>query len=286
MKIDAIVIGFWYNRFNKYISMKNLVIGSEGFIGKRLCIFLEDKEEEVVRFDIKRDKEKEDARKVKLPLENIDRVYFLAWDVGGAKYLYDKELQIFQLRWNLELMQNVMVQLENSKIPFLFISSQLAEEHDTVYGATKHLGEVWTQILGGVYVRQWNVYGPIEEETIRSHVISDFVVQAVKNKEIKMLTTGQEYRQFIHVDDVCKAWYHAISNNLKGRYDVTSFEWIKIIDVANIIAELTGAKVVPGVKVGSTPMTPISGKMVDWQPSVKLKDGLKSMIDEFNINNK
>ena len=260
--------------------IKNLVIGSEGFIGKDFFRFLEIKNEEVVRFDIKLDKEKNDARKVILPLSGIDRVFFLAWDVGGAKYLYDDKIQITQLKWNLELMSNVMNQLEISKTPFLFISSQLADEHDTVYGATKHLGEVWTSILNGVYVRQWNVYGAMEEETIRSHVVSDFVNQAVKTKEIKMLTTGEELRQFIHIDDVCEAWYHAINNNIKGRHDVTSFEWVKIREIAEIIASYTGAKVIPGNKIGNTPLTPIHGKLKGWSPRVKLEEGLKKMIDE------
>lgn len=261
--------------------MKNLVIGSEGFIGKSLVKFLEAKGEEVVHFDIKNDEVKQDARFIDLPLDNIDRVYFLAWDVGGAKFLYKEELQLGQLDWNLKLLQNVMGQLEKNKKPFLFISSQLAEECDTVYGVTKRLGEVWTRLLGGVFIREWNVYGPIEKESIRSHVVSDFVSQAVDTGEIKMLTTGEEKRQFIHIDDLCEAWYIAIQNNLKGIYDVTSFVWIKVIDLANIIGELTGAKVIPGIKVGSTPDTPIKGRIPGWLPKVELKEGLSRMIKDY-----
>ena len=71
---------------------KNLVIGSEGFIGKPFCAFLESKGEAVVHFDIVLDA-KQDARKAKLPLQQVDCVYFLAWDVGGSKYLYEPKLQ-------------------------------------------------------------------------------------------------------------------------------------------------------------------------------------------------
>lgn len=262
--------------------MKNLVIGSEGFIGKTFCKFIESKGEEVVRFDIKRGDE-EDARTAILNFDGIDRVYFLAWDVGGAKYLYKEDAQRSQLDWNISLLQNVMVQLGESKIPFLFISSQLAEESDTVYGATKRLGEVWTKILDGVFIRQWNVYGPLEENSIRSHVVSDFVYQALHDGEIRMLTTGEEKRQFIHIDDVCTAWYAALAQNLKGKHDVTSFEWVEVIKIAEIIAKHTGAKVIPGEKVGSTPLTPISGKIHGWNPSVKLEDGLKKMVEEAKI---
>lgn len=259
--------------------MKNLIIGSEGFIGKIFCNFLLEKGEEVVHFDIKRDP-KEDARTAKLSLSDIDRVYFLAWDVGGAKYLYKEDAQLGQLDWNISLMQNVMNQLQESKKPFLFISSQLAEEHDTVYGVTKRLGEVWTKLLDGVFIRQWNVYGPVEEYSIRSHVVSDFVYQALHEGKINMLTTGEEKRQFIHIDDICTAWYTALSNNLKGKHDVTSFEWVRVREIADIIAKHTGAVVVPGEKIGSTPLTPISGKISGWNPTVALEDGLIKMIKE------
>jgi nucleoside-diphosphate-sugar epimerase len=260
--------------------MKNLVIGSEGFIGKPFVEFLKLKGEEVVCFDIKRS-EAEDARVAEIDLKDIDRVYFLAWNVGGAKFLYKEDLQLGQLDWNLKLLQNVMIQLEKSKKPFLFISSQLAEEYDTVYGVTKRLGEVWTRLLNGIFIRQWNVYGPIEKESIRSHVVSDFISQALFTGEIKMMTTGQEKRQFIHINDVCEAWYKAMGDNIKGIHDVTSFEWVKVIDLANIIAKLTGAKIIPGDKVGSTPDTPIKGKIPNWSPKISLEQGLTKMIDDI-----
>lgn len=261
--------------------INNLVIGSDGFIGNYFCKYLESIGEHVIRFDIKRG-ENEDGRFAVLDFKNIDRIYFLAWDVGGAKYLYKEDAQAYQLEWNLKLLNNLMPQIGKSAKPFLFISSQLAEECDTAYGVTKRLGEVWTRILGGVFIRQWNVYGPIENNDLRSHVISDFISQAIATKEIRMITTGEEKRQFIHIDDVCKAWYKALNENLEGIYDITSFEWVKISDVANIIAKLTGARVIAGDKIGSTPITPIKGKIPGWVPIVNLEDGLKLMIDDFN----
>jgi nucleoside-diphosphate-sugar epimerase len=258
----------------------NLVLGSEGFIGKFFCNYLETIGEMVVRFDIKRS-EKEDGRYAKIDLQKIDRVYFLAWDVGGAKYLYKHEAQLFQLEWNLKLMMNLMPQLQASKVPFLFISSQLAEEYDTVYGVTKRLGEVWTRLLDGVFIREWNVYGPIEDCSERSHVLSDFIYQAVTTKKIQMLTNGEEKRQFVYIDDVCEAWHLALSQNIKGIHDVTSFEWVKIIDIAKLIGKMTNAEVIPGDKTGSTPITPIMGKIPGWIPKVQLEEGLRMMINDF-----
>lgn len=260
--------------------MKSLVIGSDGFVGRPFCDYLERQGEEVVRFDIKRG-EQEDGRTASLPLEGIDRVYFLAWEVGGAKYLYRDDVQFRQLDWNLQLMLNIMPQLRESQTPFLFVSSQLAEENDTVYGVTKRLGEVWTHLLNGVRVRLWNVYGGYEDSTERSHVVADFVHQALKTGRIEMMTTGEEMRQFIHIDDVCSAFHMALEKDLDGVYDVSTFEWVSVLKVAQTIADLTGAEVVPGTKVGSTPITPMVGKVPDWEPGFTLRQGLSKMVDLY-----
>jgi len=256
---------------------RNLILGSEGFVGVPFASFLERHGEEVVRCDIKRGRH-EDLREMVMPLDGIDQAYFLAWDVGGAKYLYREDAQFSQLDCNLRLLLNVMPQLKQRDIPFLFVSSQLAEEDDSVYGVTKRLGEVWTNLLKGVRVRLWNVYGPVEKPSERSHVISDFVFQALLTGKIVMLTTGEEKRQFIHVDDVCRAFHAALSARLQGVYDVTSFEWVSVLDVARIIADLTGAEIVPGTRVGSTPITPMQGKILGWHAEVPLTEGLTRLV--------
>ncbi len=268
--------------------IKNLVIGSDGFIGKPFCEYLSQKGEEVIRFDIKRNS-KEDGRSYKFDLKKIDRVYFLAWDVGGSKYLYDKKLQMGQLKWNLDLMRNVFDAIEKEKKDFLFVSSQLAEECDTVYGVTKRLGEVWTSELGGVCVRVWNAYGYMEPNDVKSHVISDFVHQALTTKKIKMMTKGEESRQFTHINDLSKSFHMALSlkNRTRTVFDASSYEWARIIDIANIIAELTGAKVIQGKSNGHDPLPSKNmGRVPGWLPGITLRDGISAMIDQAkSINN-
>lgn len=260
--------------------MQNLIIGGQGFIGKRLSKFLKDKGETVVNFDIQ-DNHTNDARSFKFDLTNIDRVFFLAWNVGGDKFLSDDKLQLEQLAWNLELLQNIMPQLEKSKKSFVFISSQFAENCDNVYGVTKRLGEVWTKLLNGVAIRLSNIYGPIEKESLRSRVVSDFISQAVDTGEIKMLTTGEEERLFIHIDDVCQGIYKAIQNNIPGLYDISGKEWIKIIDLAKLIAKLTKAKVSIGEKISFTPNSSQKSKVFGFSPKINLEEGLRNMINEY-----
>ena len=269
--------------------IRNLVIGSDGFIGKPFCDFLENKDEKVTRFDIKR-KKNEDGRSFKFDLKDVDKVYFLAWDVGGSKYLYEKKLQLSQLKWNLDLMRNIFDQLEKSKKPFLFVSSQLAEECDTVYGVTKRLGEVWTKELGGVCVRVWNAYGIMEPQDIKSHVISDFIYQALRSKKIKMMTDGLEWRQFTHIQDISNAFHTALNTRNLRRivYDASSYEWVRIIDIAKIVGELTRAKVIPGKNKGHNPLPSLNmGRLPGWLPKMSLHEGILKMINETKekINN-
>ncbi|HVY72530.1 MAG TPA: NAD(P)-dependent oxidoreductase [Candidatus Paceibacterota bacterium] len=263
-------------------TLRNLVIGSEGFLGSTLCSFLEGKGESVTRFDIKRSK-KEDARTANLHLEKFDRVYFLAWEVGGSKYLYRHDTQLQQLNWNIDLLQNVMKQLQKHETPFVFVSSQLADETDTIYGALKKVGELWTAQIDGACVRLWNIYGSQETLDEKSHVISDFVHQAVYKKTIAMMTTGEERRQFTHVLDVCEALHLILEQKLHGAvYDLTTFEWITIREVADIIAFHASARVVPGTMRGvDRAYATIKGRPPGWAPRIRLEEGLKGLIENI-----
>jgi len=186
--------------------MKHLVLGSAGFIGKPFCEFLRGKGVEVIEYDVKRTW-REDLRFVeKLP--EADFTWFLAWEVGGAKWLYDATTQPRQYRWNSQLMEHTFACLEQSETPFLFVSSHMAEKADTIYGAQKRLGELVSLQLGAPVVRLWNVYGPMEEDTVRSHVVSDIVRQA-KTRTIRLMTNGLEQRRFLHIDDVCEGLWLA-----------------------------------------------------------------------------
>lgn len=257
--------------------MNNLVLGSEGFLGKRLCKFLEEKNENVVKIDIK-NSISQDLRTLDFSLENIDRVYFLAWEVGGSKYLYRNDTQKEQIEHNNELMLNVFKKLYD--IPFVFTSSQLANDYNSVYGVQKRMGEIWTKLTNkGVSVRLWNLYGYIEEYDERSHVISDLIYQAINFNEIVLKTSGNEARQFVHIDDICRGLYESF--NVEDRtqvYDLTNKEWTKIIDVTNIISEITKCDVKISEIDGSTTYLEEYNILPNWSPEISLNDGLYKMI--------
>jgi nucleoside-diphosphate-sugar epimerase len=260
------------------MKITNLVIGSDGFVGKYLCNFLKEKGQDIIYFDIKHDT-KEDARFTDFSTFKFDRTFLLAWEVGGAKYLYRDDTQFVQLNWNLKILTNTIPQISGK--PFLFMSSPFAEHCDIVYGAIKRLGEVWSALYPtGRVCRLWNVYGVVEEPSIRSHVISDFISQALQNKQIDMLTSGLEKRQFIHIQDVCTALLIVIESDSQEIHDISSFEWTRIIDIADIIAKETGAKINRGFAPGRNISTSNRKPIGNWKPIIKIEEGLRMLIED------
>ena len=262
--------------------MKILLLGGEGFIGRYFSEFLLECGHQVEVVDL-RSGLAQDLRFIKLRnLHLFDRVYFLAWDVGGSKYLTNKGSYIGQFESNLKLINNIFPQLEVSEVPYLFTSSQLAGSDSTPYSLTKLTGEIMSsQHKTGWQVRQWNVYGAYEEEGIKSHVITDMIAQAVRTKKINLLTTGEEQRQFIHIQDVCAAYLDVFNHSNKEIYNITSNRWVSISEVANIVAELTNSKVTRGELLGLNPVANGGVSLPNWSAKVPLEEGIEKLVKSF-----
>jgi nucleoside-diphosphate-sugar epimerase len=224
---------------------KNLVLGGAGTVGGALCRYLLEKGEQVISLDIKTSM---DIRVDNLyQYADVDYVWFLAWEVGGSKFLTNNKNLLNIMRNNTLICERVFSFLENTKLPFMFASTQLAAP-DTAYGVTKLLGEQWTRLLGGQMVKFWNVYG-WEEPGEKSHVIPDLILQGLENKHIKLLSNGEEKRQFIFMDDCVENMFH-IRNTGVLNVDLTNGEWLEIREVAQLIAQRLGASLTLGEQKG------------------------------------
>jgi len=228
---------------------KILVLGSHGQIGYHLCNFLKKKKYFVEKFDIE-DHKKYDLRKSNLLLEkkikDSNYVFFLAFDVGGSRYLKTYQETYDFLMNNLKIMKTVFSSLSKAKTPFLFASSQMSNMTYSNYGLLKLLGERITTKLNGNFVKFWNVYG-IEKNLNKSHVITDFILMALKDKKIKMLTNGNETRKFLYAED-CSAGLEIIMKNhnkfksANKELHLTTNKNISIIKIAKIIKKIAHLK--------------------------------------------
>lgn len=270
--------------------MKVLVLGSSGQIGSALVPYLESKGHQVIPFDIVL-KDSHDLRiqnnsELYELAREIDFVVFLAFDVGGSKYLTSAQHDYGFIQNNLNIMKNVFDFINHAGLPSIFASSQMAGMLHSSYGNLKAIGEKAAIALGGKYIRFWNVYG-VENDPLKSHVITDFIRQGLATKKIKMITDGSEVRDFLHVSDACSAIEHVIRIEEGVGFDVASFEYTSILEVAKIVAELTGSEIVPGNLVDlvqSGHQFDPSPEILDlWRPEVLLQDGINRVMREIQL---
>ena len=189
------------------MTKKILILGSEGQIGNHFKEYLSKKKYKILEFDLIRsrfedlrfNKNKNLISKVK----KCDFIFFLAFDVGGSRYLKKYQNTYEFISNNIKIMENTFKIIKKYKKPFLFASSQMSNMSFSPYGLLKNIGEKYSDILGGLVVKFWNVYG-VEKDLTKSHVITDFILMAIKNNKIKMLTNGQEKRDFLYAEDCCE----------------------------------------------------------------------------------
>lgn len=271
--------------------MKYLILGSAGQVGYELTRFLRNKNHDVVTFDVA-DAVEQDLR---IPdaadklISEADFVYFLAFDVGGSRYLAKYQHTFEFIDNNMRLMTHTFTSLAKHKKPFIFASSQMSNMSYSPYGVLKAVGENYTSVLGGLTVKFWNVYG-VEHDLAKSHVVTDFIHAAAKSREIKMLTDGKEERQMLHAEDCC-ACLEILSEKYSSiprdkQLHITSFAWSTILDIANIVAsKFPETEVFPSVNKDSVQLNkrnePSSDILEYWSPKISLEEGITKIIKDY-----
>ena len=277
--------------------MKVLILGSSGQIGAYLTEYLRDKEHEVTEFDVSRhhgeDLTQIPNHNLDLAIKNADFVFFLAFDVGGSRYLKKYQNTFDFINNNTRMMANVFGLLERYNKRFVFASSQMSNMSYSPYGVMKRVGELYTTALKGLTVKFWNVYG-IEKDHEKSHVITDFIRRGFEEGEFEMLTDGTEERQFLYAEDCCEALETIMENYTDFKPEdplhITSFRGTTIREVADIIQgqfRLIGkeVKIKPGLAKDSVQMdkrneadTYITGW---WLPKTGIDKGIAKVFEDM-----
>jgi len=222
--------------------MRVAVLGSSGQIGAYLTEHLSKKGHLVREFDIVNGNHEDMTHIPNTFLRNVimdsDFVFFLAFDVGGSRYLKKYQHTYDFINNNTRMMANVFGHLEDYQIPFVFASSQMSNMSYSPYGTLKRVGELYTESLGGLIVKFWNVYG-IEKDHDKAHVITDFIRKGFEEGDFEMMTDGEEVRQFLYAEDCCEG-LEAVMKNYDEFYSddplhITNFDYTTIREVAIII---------------------------------------------------
>ena len=278
--------------------MKVTILGSEGQIGAYLSEYLEKKGHEVTGIDVVYSPEN-DLRVtpntyVESKIENADFVFFLAFDVGGSRYLKKYQHTFDFVNNNTRVMANTFRLLKRYNKRFVFASSQMSNMSYSPYGVMKRVGELHTTALKGLTVKFWNVYG-IEKDMEKAHVITDFIRRGFEEGEFEMLTDGTEQRQFLYAEDCCEALETVMEcySDFKPEdpLHITSFSATSIAEIAAIIQgqfnliDRFDVKIKPGLAKDSVQMdkrneadTYITGW---WTPKTGIDQGIAKVFAEM-----
>ena len=275
--------------------MRITVLGSSGQIGAYLSEYLSRKGHIVREFDIVNGIHQDMTHIPNTYLRNAimesDFVFFLAFDVGGSRYLKKYQHTFDFVNNNTRLMTNAFGLLEQYDKPFIFASSQMSNMSYSPYGTLKRLGELYTESLGGLVVKFWNVYG-IEKDHKKAHVITDFIRKGFEDGDFEMLTDGEEVRQFLYAEDCCEG-LEAVMKNYDEFYandplHITNFDYTTIREVAIIIENefrLIGkpVNIIPGKASDSVQLDkrneadPFIRKY--WSPKTDLVTGISKVFE-------
>lgn len=137
--------------------------------------------------------------------------------------------------------------------------------------------------------RIFNTYGPYMNQN-DGRVVSNFIVQALKNKDITIYGNGKQTRSFQYVDDLIDGIIKLMnsSDNFTGPVNIGNPSEFTMIELAQKIIELTNSKSNLVFKplplddpMQRQPVIDLAKKELNWEPHVKLEDGLKKTIEYF-----
>lgn len=137
--------------------------------------------------------------------------------------------------------------------------------------------------------RIFNTYGPRMHPN-DGRVVSNFIVQALKNEPITIYGDGLQTRSFCYVDDLIEVVRHLMDSEdaVTGPINIGNPEEFQVIDLAKEILDLTGSK----SKIQFLPLPSDdpkqrrpnieqARKLFQWEPKVPLREGLIATIAHF-----
>jgi len=145
--------------------------------------------------------------------------------------------------------------------------------------------------------RIFNTYGPgmMPDD---GRVISNFIVQALGNREITVFGDGLQTRSFQYIDDLVDGLVKLMNtgDDVTGPVNIGNPKEMTIVDIARTIISLTGSESEITYKpmpvddpLQRQPDISLALKILDWRPTIELNDGLNRTIEYFRnqtINDK
>lgn len=136
-------------------------------------------------------------------------------------------------------------------------------------------------------IRIFNTYGP-NMQADDGRVVSNFIMQALQNKDIIIYGDGKQTRSFCYADDLVRGILKLMEVNYAAPLNLGNPSEFTMIELAGRVLKLTGSnsrvKYLPLPENDPQRRKPDITKaktILGWQPQVKLEEGLKKTIEYF-----
>jgi len=298
-----------------------LVTGGAGFIGSNLVAELVRTGNEVTvldnissgyRSNLKPfpsvrliEKDIRDRNAVEDAAKDCEVIFHLAASVGNKRSIDDP---FNDASVNVLGTLNVLEAAKNARVRKIVVSSSagifgelkylpIKEDHpvepDSPYGCTKLCEEKLSLAYSKLYstevicLRYFNVYGPNQRFDAYGNAIPIFVFRMLRGETLYIYGTGEQTRDFVHVDDVVQANILAASaDGISGVFNIASGKSITVNRLVELIMdygkgtsviEYTGKR--PGDVLHSLADITSASGVLGYVPAVLIEDGLRSYVN-------
>ena len=139
-------------------------------------------------------------------------------------------------------------------------------------------------------IRIFNTYGPNMQRN-DGRVISNFIVQALENKDITIYGDGKQTRSFCYVDDLIDGMMLAMNSNYKMPINIGNPMEFSIIELAKLVQNKIKSKtkiifqdLPEDDPIQRCPDISLAKKELGWQAKIDLDIGLDKTIKYFENN--
>jgi len=307
------------------IRKKVLVTGGAGFVGSHLCDRLLKEGNEVVCLDNYFTGQKQNIvhllnnpyfelirHDVTMPFFiEVDEIYNLACPASPVHYQYNAiktiKTSVMGAVNMLGLAKRIRARILQASTSEVYGDPQVHPQVETYWGHVNPIGDRACYDEGKraaetlfvnyhkqnnvkiKIVRIFNTYGPRMHPN-DGRVVSNFIVQALQNKDITVYGDGQQTRSFQYVDDLVEGMIRLMASreDFTGPVNIGNPNEFTILELAEKVIKLTGSKskIVRMPLPANDPMQrrpdiTLAKKELDWQPGIQLNEGLMKTIDYF-----